>query len=445
MSIDSWRSTRSFGRADAPILRRAPVSSIASIALSGSCLAGRYLAVSSTAALSAAGENFTAWCSSYFGAMPLRISTVSATVGSSTCTDWNLRSSAASFSIDLWYSFNVVAPTHWSSPRASAGLRMFAASIAPSAPPAPTIVWISSRKRITFPERFVSSMSFLRRSSNCPRYCVPATMRAMSIATTRFDCIFSGTSPRCIACASPSTTAVLPTPASPMRTALFFVRRERIWTMRLSSLSRPMTGSSFPWRARSVRSRPNVLIVGVFCCFPFAPRLSSTSPSGASSGGSSAFSSAFPPPCVPAARNFSTLTPALKSSCAAAFSPSRIIAVTRWTVLMGFPGPPASMHAMSSTFFVRAVSGSCPRCITAPPLPAIIVRIDSVRSSTESPMRLRRWQAWHFGMARTERKMCSAPMWSCPSCLAQLDAALSASIAFFVKVMLTETSPRRAR
>ena len=216
--------------------------------------------------------------------------------------------------------------------------------------------------------------------------------------------------------------------------------------MRFSSLSRPMTGSSLPWRARSVRSRPNVFIVGVFCCLPFAPGLSVGADSGSpSSDCPSAFSSAFPPPCVPAARNLSTVTPALNRSCAAAFSPSRIIAVTRLTVFIGLPGPPASTQAMSSTFFVRALSGSCPRCISASDPPMIILRIDSARSSMERPMRSRRRQAWHFGMARMERNMCSAPMWSCPSCLAQLDAAFSASIAFFVKVMLTETSPRRAR
>ena len=56
--------------------------------------------------------------------------------------------------------------------------------------------------------------------------------------------------------ASPSTTAVLPTPGSPMRTGLFFVRRDRTWTTRRISLSRPMTGSSLPSRATSVRSRP---------------------------------------------------------------------------------------------------------------------------------------------------------------------------------------------
>ena len=200
--------------------------------------------------------NVAEWYASYFGAIPFRISTVSATDGSSTVTAWKRRSSAASFSMDLRYSFSVVAPTHCSSPRARAGFRMFAASIAPSAPPAPTIVWISSRKRMMFPARLVSSMTFFRRSSNWPRYCVPATSRAMSSATTRFACMRSGTSPRWIACASPSTTAVFPTPASPMRTALFFVRRERIWTMRFSSFARPITGSSWPCRARSVRSRP---------------------------------------------------------------------------------------------------------------------------------------------------------------------------------------------
>jgi hypothetical protein len=50
--------------------------------------------------------------------------------------------------------------------------------------------------------------------------------------------------------------AVLPTPASPSSTGLFLVRRERIWITRSISLSRPMTGSSLPSRASSVRSRP---------------------------------------------------------------------------------------------------------------------------------------------------------------------------------------------
>ena len=64
-------------------------------------------------------------------------------------------------------------------------------------------------------------------------------------------------------CASPSTTAVLPTPGSPISTGLFFVRRERIWTTRWISFSRPITGSSVLLRAAAVRSKPSWSIVGV--------------------------------------------------------------------------------------------------------------------------------------------------------------------------------------
>ena len=63
--------------------------------------------------------------------------------------------------------------------------------------------------------------------------------------------------------AKPSTMAVLPTPASPSSTGLFFVRRQRIWMARSISFSRPMTGSSFFWRASSVRSRPKLSSAGV--------------------------------------------------------------------------------------------------------------------------------------------------------------------------------------
>ena len=69
----------------------------------------------------------------------------------------------------------------------------------------------------------------------------------------------SGTIPAAISWAKPSTIAVLPTPASPISTGLFFVRRHRIWTTRRISSLRPMTGSNSPARASSVRSRPKVL------------------------------------------------------------------------------------------------------------------------------------------------------------------------------------------
>src|SRR5215211_6565785 len=57
--------------------------------------------------------------------------------------------------------------------------------------------------------------------------------------------------------ARPSTTAVLPTPGSPISTGLFFVRRERICMIRSISISRPITGSSLDSAASLVRLRPN--------------------------------------------------------------------------------------------------------------------------------------------------------------------------------------------
>ncbi len=74
-----------------------------------------------------------------------------ATVGSSTLMGWKRRSSAASFSRCLRYSSRVVAPMVCSSPRASMGLRIEAASMAPSAAPAPTSVCSSSMNRMMSP------------------------------------------------------------------------------------------------------------------------------------------------------------------------------------------------------------------------------------------------------------------------------------------------------
>jgi len=105
---------------------------------------------------------------------------------------------------------------------------MLAASTAPSAAPAPTSMCISSMKSMQLPAALISSMTFLSRSSNSPRYLVPATRAPMSRVTSRLPCSISGTSPRTMRWASASTMAVLPTPGSPMRTGLFLVRRERI-------------------------------------------------------------------------------------------------------------------------------------------------------------------------------------------------------------------------
>ena len=143
------------------------------------------------------------------------------------------------------------------SPRDRAGLRMLAASTAPSAEPAPTMVCSSSMNRMTLPAFFTSLMVFLMRSSNSPRYLVPATIPDRSRDRTRLSSSSSGTSAAAMRWARPSAMAVLPTPGSPIRTGLFLVRRDRIWMTRAISFSRPMTGSSLPLRAASVKSRVN--------------------------------------------------------------------------------------------------------------------------------------------------------------------------------------------
>ena len=157
------------------------------------------------------------------------------------------------------YSSSVVAPMTRISPRPSAGFRMFAASTAPSALPAPTMVCTSSMNKMTLPSRRTSSSTARMRSSNSPRYFVPATMPERSSSRMRLSKSSSGTSPAAIFSARPSAMAVLPTPGSPMSTGLFFVLRDRMrMTLRISA-SRPMTGSSSFVRARSTRSVPYFL------------------------------------------------------------------------------------------------------------------------------------------------------------------------------------------
>src|SRR4051794_7028639 len=92
----------------------------------------------------------------------------------------------------------------------------------------------------------------------------PARSDARSSTSSRLFFSVSGTSPLTMRCARPSTIAVLPTPGSPISTGLFLVRRCRIWMQRRISSSRPITGSSLPWRARSVRS--SVYLVSAWRC-----------------------------------------------------------------------------------------------------------------------------------------------------------------------------------
>ena len=141
---------------------------------------------------------------------------------------WKRLSNAPSFSINCLYSSNVVAPIHCISPLARAGLNILDASKEPEAPPAPTIVCNSSINRMT---SFAFSNSFITafmRSSNCPRYFVPATNAAMSRVTIRLSNSTLETFFSMIFNAKPSTIAVLPTPGSPINTGLFFFLLESI-------------------------------------------------------------------------------------------------------------------------------------------------------------------------------------------------------------------------
>mmetsp|Transcript_69048 Transcript_69048/g.202656 ORF Transcript_69048/g.202656 Transcript_69048/m.202656 type:complete len:216 (+) Transcript_69048:387-1034(+) len=209
---------------------RAPASSSTSMALSGMKRSLMYWPASFTQATMASSEYLSLWCCSYLRTRPCRIRIVSSTVGSGTWTGWKRRSRALSFSTYLRYSSRVVAPMTCSSPRERAGFRMLAASIAPPppVPPAPTRVWISSIMRMMLPDVVTSCRMFLMRSSNSPRYFVPARSIARSSWMMRFPCSMSGTSPVAMRWAKPSAIAVFPTPGSPMSTGLFFWRRARI-------------------------------------------------------------------------------------------------------------------------------------------------------------------------------------------------------------------------
>ena len=140
------------------------------------------------------------------------------------------------------------------SPRANAGFKILAASMAPSPPPAPIKVCISSINKIISPSLVCTSFTTaFKRSSNSPLYFAPAINKPISKAKIILLFKFSGTSPFTILIAKPSAMAVLPTPGSPTKIGLFFDRLLSMCKVLLISSSRPITGSNFPLLASSFK------------------------------------------------------------------------------------------------------------------------------------------------------------------------------------------------
>ncbi len=122
------------------------------------------------------------------------------------------------------------------------------------------MVCISSINKTILPSDLLTSLSTaFKRSSNSPRNFAPARREPISRVKMVLSLRPSGTSPRTILWASPSTIAVFPTPGSPMSTGLFLVFLDKIRITRRISESLPITGSNFPDLACSTKSMPYFL------------------------------------------------------------------------------------------------------------------------------------------------------------------------------------------
>lgn len=95
------------------------------------------------------------------------------------------------------------------------------------------------------------------RSSNWPRNFVPANIPAKSISKIRFPISCDGTVLFWNFLSKKLNYSGFPTPDSPIKTGFDFVRRSRTVINLWTSVSRPITGSSSPFLAFSVKSSPN--------------------------------------------------------------------------------------------------------------------------------------------------------------------------------------------
>ena len=215
----------------------------------------------------------------------------------------------------------------------------------------------------------------------------------------------------------PSAMAVLPTPASPTRIGLFLVRRERICNTRRISSSRPITGSSLPERACSLRLTA-YLPSASNCCSEVcestvAPlrkiRIASRS----------SFSVAPLRLRMSAACPRSATSPSRRCSTEAYLSPKFLVKSTaRWITFevscAKNCSPPPSTRGREPT--ARWVSSRSPRTFT-PTRPSRNV-------ASESSSRISTASRWSGSTA------------CCPRSRARLSAACNASCALMVKVFI---------
>ena len=111
-------------------------------------------------------------------------------------------------------------------------------------------------KRMILPLLSASSSTFKRRSSNSPRYLVPATRELAESSIRRLPRSAGGTLPSTMRWARPPTMVVLPTPESPIKMGLLRSLSIKVCMSRRISFSRPMSGVNCCMLACLVRSRP---------------------------------------------------------------------------------------------------------------------------------------------------------------------------------------------
>ena len=106
-------------------------------------------------------------------------------------------------------------------------------------------------KRMILPALSASSRTFKSRSSNSPRYLVPATSELAESSIRRLPRNSAGTFPSTIRWARPPTMVVFPTPESPIKTGLL-----RSLSISVCMRRRPIRGVNCLRLACLVRSRP---------------------------------------------------------------------------------------------------------------------------------------------------------------------------------------------